>query len=141
MDRRGWRCEPCAVVKLAIICHPCTPAPTGDLEDWLEGQLDRLRKAAPQGIIRLSRLAQELPDTEIEVGWLVELELPEQSILIWRDGLADTLADFVTDMRFLGLQPRVLTPNEFSEQTSAHPASHHHRDRLNVPVLDYPGLK
>ena len=49
MDRRPSRCESCAMVKIAILCHPCTPAPTGDLEDWLEGQLDQLRKAAPRG--------------------------------------------------------------------------------------------
>ncbi len=118
------------MVKIAILCHPCTPAPTGDLEDWLEGQLDQLRKAAPVGIIRLSRLAQGLPDTEIEVGWLVELELPEESVQLGRDRLADALADLVTDMRFLGLQPRVLTPNECSEaEMGGKP--HRHSDRLS----------
>ena len=130
------------MIKLAILCHPCTPAPVGDLEDWLEAQLDQLRKAAPHGIIHLSRLAQELPDTEIEVGWLVELELPEESVLLGRDGVADALADLVTDMRFLGLQPRILTPNKFSERTSAHPTSESDQpDLLSAPVLDYPGLK
>ena len=105
-----------AMVKLAILCHPFTPVPEADLEDWLELQLNQLRKAAPQGIIRLSRLAQELPSTEIGIGWLIELELPEESVLLERDGLADALADLVTDMRFLGLQPRVLSPHEFSDR-------------------------
>ena len=126
------------MTKLAILCHPCTPVPEGDLEDWLEDHLDRLRSAGPRGIIRLSRLAQELPDTEIAVGWLIELELPEQSVLLARDGLADALADLVTDMRFLGLQPLVLTPTEFTEYSGrladVSPAA------VDRPVLDYPGI-
>lgn len=98
------------MVSIAIVCHPCTPAPAGDLEEWLAGQLEVLRQAAPGGIIRLLRLVQDLPDTKVETGWLVELELPEESVLLGRDRLADALADLVTDMRFLGLQPRVMTP-------------------------------
>lgn len=113
------------MVKLAILCHPCTATPCGDLEDWLEGQLERLRDASPQGIIRLARPDQELADPETEVGWVVELGLPEDSILLDGDGVAGSLANFITDMRFLGLQPKILTQDEPAE----------------APVLDYPGLK
>jgi hypothetical protein len=130
------------MLKITILCHPLTPAPAGDLEAWLEAQLDGLREAAPQGIIRLSRLAQDLPDTEIDVGWVVELELPGEAILPGRQRLADALADLVTDMRFLGLQPRVLTPNGLDERASVLSASGSDQPtRVSAIVLDYPGLQ
>jgi hypothetical protein len=107
--------------KITIVCHPSTPVPTSELEDWLEERLEGLREVAPQGIIRHSRLAQDLPDTEVEVGWLIELEIPETSVQLKGDRLADALGDHVTDMRFLGLQPNVLTP-QGPESAGAHPA-------------------
>ena len=130
------------MIKLAILCHPCTPVPEADLETWLEAQVDQLRKAAPEGIMRLSRLAQGLPDTEIGIGWLIELELPEESILLRRDGIADALADAVTDMRFLGLQPRTLSPHEFPDRYGDLPGTLSEPPAIvHAPVLDYPGLK
>jgi len=138
MDARPERCEPLAMVKLAILCHPCTPAPAEDLEEWLKDQLDNLRATAGQGIIRLARLAQGLPDTDIDVGWLIELELPEESVLLGRDGVGDALADLVTDMRFLGLQPLLLTPREFTEHARGLPGVG--RPAMDRPVLDYPGI-
>lgn len=130
------------MAKFTILCHPCTPVPEANLEAWLEEKVDQLRKAAPDGIIRMSRLAQELPDTEIGIGWLIELEMSEESIDLRRNGLADALADVVTDMRFLGLQPRVLSPHELSGRDGDRPAPRSDSAPvLSAPVLDYPGLR
>jgi hypothetical protein len=66
----------------------------------------RLRAAAPRGTVRLSRLTQDLPNVEIGIGWLLELELPDDDPLLTERRLAEVL----TDMRLLGLQPTLLTP-------------------------------
>jgi hypothetical protein len=94
------------MVQLAIRCHPVIPVPANELEAWLEDQMNDLRAAAPLGIIRLSRLAQGRPSSECYVGWLVELELPEEDPLLAGDRLVHTLRD----MRLLGLQPTLLAP-------------------------------
>jgi hypothetical protein len=94
------------VVELAIRCHPCVPLSADELEGWLEQQLVELRNAAPQGIVRLSRLTQERPSTSIDVGWLIELELHPSEAPLTRERLGEALRD----MRLLGLQPQVLIP-------------------------------
>jgi hypothetical protein len=94
------------MVQLAIRCHPVIPVPADELEGWLEDQMNDLRAAAPLGIIRLSRLAQGRPRSECYVGWLVELELPQEDPLLAGDRLVHTLRD----MRLLGLQPTLLAP-------------------------------
>jgi hypothetical protein len=91
------------MVQLAIRCQPRVPVSADDLEQWLEHQVNDLRAQAPQGTIRLSRLTQGLPSP---IGWLVELELAEEEPLLAGDRLADAL----TDMRLLGLQPTLLGP-------------------------------
>jgi hypothetical protein len=58
-----------------------------------------------RGTVRLSRLSQELPTHDLGIGWLLELDLPEDEPLLARDRLAETL----TDMRLLGLEPTLLT--------------------------------
>jgi hypothetical protein len=95
------------MVQLAIRCHPCAPVSLDELEGWLEQHVDDLRAAAPGAILRLSRLTQGGPGAELEIGWLVELELADGEPLQGRPGLADTLRD----MRLLGLQPTLLAPH------------------------------
>ena len=94
------------MVQLAIRCHPVVPVSAGELEQWLEQQLNDLRVEAPLGIIRMSRLAQGAPSSGCYIGWLVELELPEAGSFLTEDRLADALRD----MRLLGLQPTLLAP-------------------------------
>jgi hypothetical protein len=96
------------MLQLAIRCHPCVPVSADELEPWLEQQLDELRADAPHGTLRLSRLTQDAPGLELEVGWLVELELPEGEPLLAGRRLGDALRD----MRLLGLQPTLLAPDE-----------------------------
>lgn len=140
MARFRDECDRVAMVKLAIVSHPCTPVSDADLEDWLESRVAELREATPGSIVRLSRLAQDLPDSEIGIGWLIDVEVPEESAALTSDGLADVLSDLVTDMRFLGMQPKVLAeddppaaPGDTTEPGSDPPAA-------AGPLLDYPGL-
>jgi hypothetical protein len=92
------------MVQLAIRCHPCAPVAADELEGWLERQVGELRAAAPYGTFRLSRLTQGGPSTDLNIGWLVELELADGEPLLGGQLLADSLRD----MRLLGLQPTVL---------------------------------
>jgi hypothetical protein len=96
------------MVQLAIRCHPCAPVALDELEGWLEQHVDELRAAAPGAILRLSRLTQGGPGADLEIGWLVELELADGEPLQGHTQLADTLRD----MRLLGLQPTLLAPHE-----------------------------
>ncbi len=93
------------MVELAIRCHPCVPVDAGELESWLERQLGELRGAAPESIVRFSRLTQALPDSEIAIGWLVEMELQDDYAPL----VSERLGEALRDMRLLGLQPKVLT--------------------------------
>jgi hypothetical protein len=94
------------MVQLAIRCHPRVPVSADELERWLEWQVDDLRAAAPHGTVRLSRLTQGGPDADLEIGWLVELELAEGEPLLAGDRLGVALRD----MRLLGLLPTLLAP-------------------------------
>ena len=58
--------------------------------------------------MRLSRLTQGGPATDLEIGWLVELDVSDDEPLLTGPRLADSLRD----MRLLGLQPTVLAPHE-----------------------------
>jgi hypothetical protein len=99
------------MLQLAIRCHPSVPVDAEDLEEWLEHQVEKLRATAPHATVRLARLTQHLPNAEVDVGWLLELELAEAD-----RGLAEQqLDEALTDMRLLGFQPTVLTPFEPSE--------------------------
>lgn len=96
----------------AIRCHPCAPVATEELERWLERHVDELRASAPKSIVRLSRLTQHGPDTDLYAGWLVEVELGDG------DGEQPfgpcRLADTLRDMRLLGLEPTLLAPRAAS---------------------------
>ena len=91
--------------QVAIRCHPCVPASTAELYDWLEEQVGDLRAYAPEGTIRLSSLIQPLPTGERNIGWLVELALPEGESFL----RGARCAALLRDLRLLGLQPTVLT--------------------------------
>ena len=96
------------MLQLAIRCHPCVPVSAGELEPWLEKQLDELRAQTPHGTLRLSRVTHGAPDRDLENGWLIELDLAEGERLLTGRRLADALRD----MRLLGLQPTLLAPHE-----------------------------
>jgi hypothetical protein len=90
----------------AIRCHPCAPVPAEELERWLKRHVDELRADAPTGILRLSRLTQDGPRNELDVGWLVEVALADGEPPLDSRRLADALRD----MRLLGLEPTLLAP-------------------------------
>jgi hypothetical protein len=102
------------MTKFAIRLHPCVPVSIDDLEQWLDHEVRDLRAAAPEGTVRLSRLTQPLPSGDVEIGWLLELELSERERLLALDRIAETLRD----MRLLGFQPAVLAPLEVSGGTA-----------------------
>jgi hypothetical protein len=128
------------MAKITILTHPSTPVAPAELEDWLELQLDRLQSSAP-AIVRLSRLTQPLPTSEVVGGWLIEVELTEESGPPDLDELSDALADVVNDMRFLGMQPMLLFPHDLSELSVALDQALSRLQAVNGPVLTYPGLK
>jgi hypothetical protein len=111
------------MVQLAIRCHPGVPVSIDELEGWLEGQVDELRSNAPHATIRLSRLTQSAPRAELSIGWLVELELDEGHPLL--DG--HWLADSLTDMRLLGLQPTLFAPRGVNSAPGGSSARATHR--------------
>ena len=94
------------MAQLAIRCLPRSSVPTEDLEHWLEQELAILREVAPEGTIRLSRLTQEGPDAEIDIGWLIELDFPDDRPLA-----PARIASVLGDLRILGLQPTLLAPS------------------------------
>jgi hypothetical protein len=94
------------MVQLAIRCQPIAPVSADDLQGWLELELHELRAALPRGTVRLSRLTQGAPNADLEIGWLVELEVTEGEPPLGEDCLADALRD----MRLLGLEPKLLVP-------------------------------
>jgi hypothetical protein len=96
------------MVQLAIRCQPRVPVSAGELQGWLELEVHELRKAAPHGTVRLSRLTQGGLSTDLEIGWLIELELADEEPLLAGQRLADALRD----MRLLGLEPTVLAPRD-----------------------------
>src|SRR5918999_664040 len=96
------------MVELAIRCHPRVPVSAHELEHWLEQQVHDLRFEAPQATVRLSRLTQGAPGTDLEIGWLVEPELAEDEPLLAGHRLADALRD----MWLPRLQPTLLAPRD-----------------------------
>jgi hypothetical protein len=91
-----------------IRCHPCAPVAAEELEAWLEAELERLRASAPQALLRLLRLSQQVPTGEAGIGWLIELDAASGE----RPLEGDDLAAVLRDMRLLGLQPTVLRAGE-----------------------------
>jgi hypothetical protein len=100
------RTGPVAIGQFAIRCLPRVPVASEDLEQWLERELEELRHDIPQGTIRLSRLTEPLPTTDVGIGWLIEFDLPEGQHLFGSRRLESVLRD----LRLLGFQPTVLAP-------------------------------
>lgn len=128
------------MAKVTILCHPVTPVPPAELEDWLELKLDQIRSSAPV-IVRTSRLTHSLPSSEAAAGWLIEVELTDESHPLDRDDLSNALADVFNDMRFLGMQPTLLFPHDLSDLSLALDEALSHVPAVNGPVLDYPGIR
>jgi hypothetical protein len=99
------------MVEFSIRCHPSVPLSAEEIGDWLERLLVELRTTAPRATTKLSRLTQELPTTEVDVGWLVELAVTGEEF----ESVRDVLADVLRDMRLVGLQPTLLAPVEMCE--------------------------
>jgi hypothetical protein len=95
------------MVQLAIRCHPRIPVSSDELEGWLEIEVKDLRAQAPHATVRLARLIQGLPDAHLDIGWLIELDLAPDELLLAGGRLAQALRD----MRLLGLQPTLLAPS------------------------------
>jgi hypothetical protein len=102
------------MTKFAIRLHPCVPVSIDELEQWLDHEVTALRAAAPEGTVRLSRLTQALPSGDVDIGWLLELELSERERVLALDRIAEALRD----MRLLGFQPAMLAPMEVSDGTA-----------------------
>jgi hypothetical protein len=88
------------MLEFSIRCHPSVPLDAAELQGWLEARVRDLRAAWPTGTIRLFRLSQSLPSDDVDVGWLLDAELPadEEDIAPW-------LGETLRDMRLLGFQP------------------------------------
>jgi hypothetical protein len=95
------------MVQLALRCHPFVPVSAGELEGWLERLVQDLHPDAGRGTVHLSRLTQGGPSADLDTGWLIELELPENDPML----AGERLAEVLRDMRLLGLQPTLLTPS------------------------------
>jgi hypothetical protein len=91
------------MTQIAIRCHPYAPIDTEDVQRWLNDELSHLRDGAPNAAIRLLRLSQPGPESEIEVGWQIELNGNGEPPV---DDAA--LREVLRDLRLLGLQPAVL---------------------------------
>src|SRR5204862_1190191 len=89
------------MVQFAIRCQRTVPLDPDELERSLEQRVRQLRPAAPTGTLRASRITQGLPSGAIDVGWLLEFELPESEL----PRIDKPLTDALTDMRLLGFQP------------------------------------
>jgi len=96
------------MVQLAIRCLACAPVSVDEIQGWLELQVAELRAEVPHATVRLSRLTQDGPSMDLDIGWLVELELADGEPLL--DG--QRLAESLRDMRLLGLQPTLLSPRD-----------------------------
>ena len=95
------------MAQFAIRCLPRVPVAGEELERWLERKLEELRRDVPHGTIRLSRLTEPLPTTDVGIGWLIEFDLPEHQSQLDRGRLASVLRD----LRLLGFQPTLLAPS------------------------------
>jgi hypothetical protein len=94
------------MAQFAIRCLPRAPVAGEELERWLERELEELRRDISQGTIRLSRLIDPLPTTDVGIGWLIEFDLPEHQFQLDGGRIATTLRD----LRLLGFQPTLLAP-------------------------------
>lgn len=95
---------------LLIRSRSCTPASAEELTDWLEERVTELREGTPQLLVRLTRLAQDLPEATVDDGWLIEVELQGEGEDAPFTSLMASLEELLRDMRVLGLDPTLLMP-------------------------------
>ena len=107
------------MAQFAIRCLPRVPVAGEELERWLERELEELRRDIPEGTIRLSRLIEPLPTTDVGIGWLIEFDLPERAPQLDRGRLASVLRD----LRLLGFQPTLLAPRDAPAFQASRPPS------------------
>jgi hypothetical protein len=107
------------MAQFAIRCLPRVPVAAQELEGWLERELEELRRDIPRGTIRLSRLTEPLPTTDVDIGWLIEFDLPADQSQHDRGRLTSMLRD----LRLLGFQPTLLAPPNAPGFQSSGPTS------------------
>ncbi|HEX6602852.1 MAG TPA: hypothetical protein VF030_09450 [Solirubrobacterales bacterium] len=95
---------------LIVRCRSCTPASAVELTDWLENKVSGLREGTPRLLVRLTRLAQELPEATVDDGWLIELEVPGERPDGSLTSLMLSLEETLRGMSVLGLDPVLLVP-------------------------------
>lgn len=95
---------------LIIRCRSCTPASAVELTDWLENKVANLREGTSGLLVRLTCLAQELPEATVDDGWLIELEIPGERPDGALTSLMLSLEETLRGMRLLGLDPVLLVP-------------------------------
>jgi hypothetical protein len=93
------------MVEFSIRCHPSVPLEPAEVEAWLEARARDLRAAWPTATIRLFRLTQPLAGGVIEVGWLLEAEVPAED-----PDVQPWLCEALRDMRLLGFHPVLAGP-------------------------------
>lgn len=129
MVGRAGNAENWSMSQIAVRCHPYAPVATEALQKWLREEVRRLRKSAPEASIRLLRLSQPGPATEIEVGWQIEI-----GGSLGQTPLDDeNLAELLRDLRLLGLQPSVLGEKGTLDRDHE---SERRRRRSLMPELD-----
>jgi hypothetical protein len=96
--------------RLVIRCRSCTPAPAEELTGWLEDKVAELRSGTPRLMVRLTRLAQDLPEATVDDGWLIEVEPQGEQPEEPYTALMASLTEILRDMRILGLDPTLLVP-------------------------------
>src|SRR5215204_6099993 len=95
-----------AMAQFAIRCLPRVPVAAEELERWLERELEQLRDDIPRGTIRLSCLTEPLPTADVDIGWLIEFDLPADQSQHDRGRLTSILKN----LQLLGFQPTLLAP-------------------------------
>lgn len=93
------------MTQIIIRCHPYALIDAEDVQRWLTNELSRLRDGAPNTAIRLLRLSQPGPESEIEVGWQIELSGNGEGEPPVEDRV---LGEVLRDLRLLGLRPALL---------------------------------
>jgi hypothetical protein len=106
------------MTEISIRCRAEDHEVAVQFEQWL----GRKRAASPilmtDGTVRVSRLTPALATVRGGTGWLIEFELQEDESLIDRQ----CVAAVVTDLRLLGLEPTVLTPQGIASRPDWHRA-------------------
>jgi hypothetical protein len=102
-------------MEIAIRCHPYAPVAADELEEWLVREIDEIRTAAPDAIVRLMRLSQAFSTGRVAVGWLFEVDKTKGDAPLTERQL-DSL---FRDMGLLGLQPTLLTSDRAQVSATA----------------------